>query len=241
MTKSTAANLRATKARRKTEGSRNNIGIWIVGVSAAVVLVVVLAIALGSRPATVSVDAPDLPAEWLVGTTMGNPEAPVTIQAWEDFLCPACRQWTTTVEPKLIDEYVKSGQVRIEFHQFPLSIHSPGAEMGAQASLCANEQNGFWPYHNRLFLGQEQGQAGFTIDALVRYADELGLDSRALMDCMSSQKYRDEVMASGSEALALGLNATPSVIVAGEQMVNPFDYEGEMKSLIENALAESGN
>lgn len=239
MTKSTSANLRATKTRRKTEN--NNIGIWIVGISAAIVLVVVLAVALSNRPATLAVSAPDLPEDWLVGTTMGSPDAPVIIQAWEDFLCPACRQWTTAIEPKLVDEYVKSGQVRIEFHQFPLSIHAPGAEMGAQASLCANDQNAFWPYHNRLFPAQDQGQAGFTIDSLVRYADELGLDSRAFMDCMSSQKYRADVAASGNEAIEMGLNATPSILVNGTRMNNPFDYEGEMKTLIEAALAESGS
>jgi protein-disulfide isomerase len=237
MTKSTAANLRATKTRRK--GDSNNIGIWIVGISAAIVLVVVLAVALSNRPAAVSVEAPDLPAEWLVGTTMGSPDAPVTIQAWEDFMCPACRQWTTEIEPQLIEEYIKTGQVRLEFHQFPLSIHAPGAEMGAQASLCANDQGAFWPYHNRLFPAQDQGQAGFTIDALVRYADELGLDSRALMDCMSSQKYRTDVTASVNEAISLSLNATPSILVNGTRMNNPFDYAGEMKTLIESALAES--
>lgn len=237
MTKSTAANLRATRARRKTDN--NNIGIWIVGISAAIVLVVVLAVALSNRPASIAVTAPDLPEEWLVGTTMGDPEAPVTIQAWEDFMCPACRQWTTAIEPQLIEDYIKTGQVRLEFHQFPLSIHAPGAEMGAQASLCANDQNAFWPYHNRLFPAQDQGQAGFTIDALVRYADELGLDSRAFMDCMSSQKYRQEVAASSSQAISMGLNATPSVLVNGVRMQNPFDYEGEMKALIEAALAEA--
>jgi protein-disulfide isomerase len=156
-------------------------------------------------------------------------------------MCPACRQWTTNVEPQLIEDYVKTGQVRIEFHQFPLSIHAPGAEMAAQASLCANDQGSFWPYHNRLFPAQDQGQAGYTIDALVRYADELGLDSRALMDCMSSQKYRDQVTASVNEAIALGLNATPSILVNGVRMENPFDYEGEMKSLIDYAMSESGN
>jgi protein-disulfide isomerase len=239
MTKSTAANLRATKTRRKSDS--NNIGIWIIGVSVTIVLVVVAAVAFQSRPASLAVTAPDVPAEWLIGTTMGNPEAPVTLQAWEDFMCPACRQWTSTVEPQLIEDYIKTGQVRIEFHQFPLSIHAPGAEMGAMASLCANDQNAFWTYHNRLFPAQDQGQAGFTIDALVRYADELGLDSRALMDCMSSQKYRDQVVASGNEAISLGLNATPSILVNGVRMNNPFDYEGEVKAAIESALAESGS
>jgi protein-disulfide isomerase len=238
MTKSSASSIRGTKTRRKTDN--NNIGIWIVGISAAIVLVVVLAVALSNRTATIAAEVPDIPAEWLVGTTMGDPEAPVTIQAWEDFMCPACRQWTATVEPQLIDQYIKTGQVRLEFHQFPLSIHAPGADMGAMASLCANDQGAFWPYHNRLFPAQDQGQAGFTIDALVRYADELGLDSRALMECMSSLTYRDEVTASGNEALSLGLNATPSVIVNGTKMTNPFDLN-EMKALIDSALAASGS
>lgn len=239
MTKSTAANLRATKTRRKTDN--NNIGIWIVGISAAIVLVVVLAVALSNRPASIAATAPDLPAEWLVGTTMGSPDAPVTIQAWEDFMCPACRQWTSTVKPQLIEEYIKTGQVRLEFHQFPLNIHAPGAEMAAMASLCANDQNAFWPYHSRLFPAQDQGQPGFTIDALVRYADELGLDSQALMECMSSQKYREQVTASGNEAISLGLNATPSILVNGVRLNNPFDYEGEFKTAIENALGEAGS
>jgi protein-disulfide isomerase len=238
MTKSSVSGIRTTRTRRKADS--NSIGIWIVGISAAIVLVVVLAVALSNRPAAVSVESPDVPEEWLVGTTLGNPEAPVTVQAWEDFMCPACRQWTSTIEPQLIEEYIKTGQVKLEFHQFPLSIHAPGADMAAMASLCAADQNAFWPYHNRLFPAQDQGQAGFTIDALVRYADELGLDSSTLLECMSSQKYRDEITASGNEALDLGLNATPSVLVQGTRLANPFDYN-ELKSAIENALAASGS
>ena len=41
MTKSTASSIRGTRARRKSDS--NTIGIWIVGVSAAVLLAVVLA------------------------------------------------------------------------------------------------------------------------------------------------------------------------------------------------------
>ena len=65
--------------------------------------------------------------------------------------------------------------------------------------------------------------------------------ARALMDCMSSQKYRDAIATSGTEALNLGLNATPSILVNGQPMTNPFDYEGEVKTAIENALAEAGS
>ncbi len=229
MTRS-AIGARSAKGRAKT-GS-NTIGLWIVGVSAGIVLLVVLFVALGNRPSARAVDVPDLPANWLARDAMGSPDAPVTVQAWEDFLCPACRQWNSVVEPRLVEEYVKTGIVRLEFRQFPLTGHQPGSGMAAMASLCAADQGGFWSMKGKLFEAQDRGQAGFTIDAIVRYADELGLNSRTLLECMTSQKYRDEVNASFNEAVTLGLNATPSILVNGVRMENPFDYN-ELTRLIE--------
>ena len=233
MTKS--ATSRSARSRQASTSSNNNIGIWIVGIAAVIVLAVVLIVAFSNRPSVTAIAAPDVQAEWLNGTVIGDPNAPVTIEAWEDFLCPACRQWTSTVEPQVIEQFVKTGQAKIEFHQFPLSSHAPGSIMGAMASLCANDQNAFWPYHDRLFMAQDQGQAGYTIDALVRYADELGLDSRALLECMSSQEHREAVDASGREAVQRGYNATPTIAVNGEPMANPYDMN-ELTALVNAGL-----
>jgi protein-disulfide isomerase len=221
---------------RSRQSASNNIGIWIIGIAAVIVLAVVLIVAFSNRPAATAIAAPDVQPAWLNGTVIGDPNAPVTIEAWEDFLCPACRQWTETVEPQIVEQYVKTGQVKLEFRQFPLTSHAPGSIMGAMASLCANDQNAFWPYHSRLFMAQDQGQAGYTIDALVRYADDLGLDSRALLECMSSQKYRDAVNASASEAaVTRGYGATPTIVVNGEPMANPYDMN-ELAALINAGL-----
>lgn len=224
----------ARRAKGSAKTGSNAVGLWIVGVSAAVVLIVVAFVALSNRPSTAAIDVPDIPAEWLERNSMGDPDAPVVVQAWEDFLCPACRQWNSTVEPRLIDEYVKTGTVRLEYRHFPLTGFQPGSGIAAMASLCAADQDAFWRYHNRLFLAQDLGQSGFTIDAMVRYADELGLDSRALLECMSSQTYRDQINASFNEAVELGLNATPSILVNGVRMENPFDFD-ELTRLIESA------
>jgi protein-disulfide isomerase len=217
----------------------DSIGLWIVGISAAVVLIVVLVVALSNRPTAVTVEAPDVPAEWINRNILGNPEAPVTVTAWEDFLCPACRQWTTAIEPKLIEDFVKDGKVKIEFRQFPLQGHAPGSDMAATASLCAADQNAFWTYHSRLFAAQDRGQPAYEFDALVTYASELGLDSRTFTQCLSSQKYRPEVQASFSEAVALNLTGTPSIFINGKAPANWADYE-EQKAMIEAELAAAG-
>jgi hypothetical protein len=47
--------------------------------------------------------------------TLGSADAPITIEVWSDFQCPACGFFARQVEPDLIDEYVKDGTVRLVY------------------------------------------------------------------------------------------------------------------------------
>jgi protein-disulfide isomerase len=235
MSKLLNTNAKGSRLARK-EQRANMVGVWIIGISAVVVLLVVLAVAWQNRPRAVSIAAPDIQAEWLGRTTMGNPDASITVQMWEDFFCPACFQWTEQIKPQFVEEFVKTGQVLLEFHHFPLQSHEPASKMAAMAAECAADQGAFWQFHDRLFAAQSSGQAGYTIDALVRYASELGLDSSAMLQCMSSQQYRAKVDDSFNQALSLGLNATPSMLINGKRMENPFDLNA-VKAEIDSLLA----
>jgi protein-disulfide isomerase len=235
------------KVKRKTTAQQKKTPIGLILVGAASVIVILLVVLLSinqSRSSSVtSVDVSkysELPDGWIQRATLGNPDAAVTIQMWEDFLCPACRQWTEQLEPELYREYVLPGKVKLEYHQFPLSIHDPGSTLAANASECAADQGGFWPYHDRLFqVAGEQGASGFTIDKLQQYADEVGLDGDALGQCMSSQKHWDEVRASVNQAIGMGLNSTPSILVNGQLAANPFDLNN-ITGQIDSLLAASG-
>lgn len=231
---------KSKSARRKgSKSGSNNIGLWIIGISAVVVIAVIAVVAISSnRKTATAIAAPDVQAEWLDRSVMGNPDAVVVVQTWEDFLCPACKDWGQQMKPRLVEEYVKPGLVRMEFRHFPLQAHAPGSTMSALASECAADQGGFWVYHDRLFQVQDRGQAAYQIDRLLEYADELGLDGNELAQCMNSQKYATEVNESFNQAIAQGLNATPSIVVNGKVMQNPFDYD-EMKAEIEQLLESS--
>lgn len=220
----TSANRKSRTVRQRRPGSRSALNLWLIGAGAFFVVLIGLVIYLNSRPTPVAVTKLDLPAGWVSGTTLGDPAAPVTIQTWEDFLCPACAQWTATIKPQLQTQYVDSGKVRIEFHQLPLRSHEPGASMAAHASLCAADQNQFWPFHDALFAAaSSRGQAGFTLNALVDTARGLGLDERTFSQCMSSQQHRADIDASLLEAQRLQLQATPSILINGDLVDNPFD------------------
>lgn len=229
------------KPKKKTSASsKRSLTPWIIGAGVVFVLLIILAVFLNERGTSATIEPPPVETEWIDRTRMGNPQAVVTVQAWEDFLCPACGDWQRMIEPQLIADYVETGDVLLEFKQFPLQMHAPGANMGAQASECAADQGAFWPYHDRLFVeAASRGQAGFQLERLIDYAGDLDLDEDAFRQCMTSQKYRTAVDESVNEAIRLGLNSTPSILING-QPAEPFNYDA-IKAEIDRLLAESGS
>lgn len=214
----------ATARRAARKGNSSSFALWLIAISILIVAAVVGVIVVSNRSTSKPIAAPDVPATWINRTTLGNAEAKVVIQAWEDFLCPHCKRWSTEVEPKIFTDFIKSGKVRLEFHQFPLQSHEPGASMAALASECAADQNAFWPYQDKLFSVQEQDQPAYELSKLTAYATELNLDTSKFSQCMSSLKHQGEITASVNEAIKLGLNSTPSILVNGKKMDNPYDY-----------------
>ncbi len=226
-----------SSGRKGGKSSSNNVGLWIVGISIGVVVLAIGILALNSRQSSASaIAAPDVPEEWLDRSSMGNPEAAVVIETWEDFLCPACRDWSTEMKTRVVNDFVKSGLVRMEFHHFPLESHAPGSMMAALASECAADQGAFWVYHDRLFQVQAAGQSAYQMERLVQYANDLGLDGNQLTQCLTGQKYASAVNDSYTQAISKGLNSTPSVVVNGKVMADPFDYRAlsaEIDALLE--------
>lgn len=237
MTSSTKPKSAPSAKARKTGAASSNVGLWIVGAAVLLVVLVVLLLWMNQRGTAAPVAAqPDVPAEWINGNVVGDPNAPVVVQAWEDFLCPACQQWTTAVEPQLFEDFVKTGKVRLEFRQFPLQQHAPGAQMSSQASLCAVDQNMFWPYHDRLFqAASTRGQAGVEIGNLTAFAREVGMDEAAFLRCMNNQEKAAAMNQELTQAQQLGLNSTPSILVNGQLVANPFDYNALISAI--NAAA----
>lgn len=216
------------------------VALWLIGGAAALVLIVVLVMALSNQPAAVSAaDYSELPANWINRNVIGNPDAPVVLQAWEDFLCPACGSWNQMIKPRLMDDYITDGKVQLEFHHFPLSQHEPGASTAAQSAECAADQGAFWPMHDKLFAGQNSGAAAFSAERMIQYAEELGLDSRDFTQCLTGQQHFDNVRGSLNQAMSLGLNSTPSLLINGALVDNPMDYEA-VSAEIDRLLAAAG-
>lgn len=231
----TSSRTKTTTHKPKAHG-QSSFGIWLILGSVLIVALGVGITILNNRTAAPTTSAQvDLPANWIQGKSMGNPEAKVTVQTWEDFRCPHCREWTTTVEPQLFNDYIKTGKVRLEFHLFPLNGFQPQSSIAGMAAECAADQNLFWPYHDRLFAAQDQGVEAYTQGGLTAIAKAAGLDEAKFTQCFSGLKHQATVNDSLQQATKLGLTGTPSLLINGKLMNSPFDYAA-LKAAIDPLL-----
>jgi len=119
--------------------------------------------------------------------TLGDPDAPVLLVEFAEFYCPFCAEFAWETFPKIQEEYIATGRVRYEFRN--LVVHGDAALLAAVAGECAHDQGGFWPYLDRLFAAVFPGRNLYRheeldVAALVRLAEEVGLDREEFARCL---------------------------------------------------------
>lgn len=139
--------------------------------------------------------------------SIGPADAPITIVEFSDFNCPYCRKFQQETLADLMATY--PNQIRFVYRDFPVT--SQESFIAAQAAQCANDQSAYWAFHDALFSDRH----GLGNDAYEAYAKELGLDSQALLDCVSAGKYAEEVQADARYAAGLGATGTPTFFING--------------------------
>ncbi len=143
---------------------------------------------------------------------LGPADAPVVIVEFSDFQCGYCGRWYDETLPLILDAY--PDEVKFVYRDFP--IFGEDSLRAALASECAKEQGKFWEMHNRLFErlnGREE--AALSEETLVGYAQELGLETRSFSECLSSQRYFDEILLDYQVAQSYGLHGTPGFVING--------------------------
>jgi protein-disulfide isomerase len=180
------------------------------------------------------------------GKAIGDPNAKVKIEVYEDFQCPSCKEFTNGVEKQLLEStYISSGQVYYVFMHYPFidsSSITKESHQAANASMCALEQGRFWDYHDILFANQGAENGGsFNDKRLQAFAQSLNFDMTAFNKCFSANKYSTDIETSFQQAQAAGVTGTPTVFLNGKIVTPGFvpTYD-ELKSAIDAALASGG-
>lgn len=97
---------------------------------------------------------------------IGNPSAPITMEVFGDFQCPACRQFFESTTKQVIEEYVIPGKVYLIHRDFPLDMH-PYARQAARLANAAAEFGQFEAIERALYDHQDEWSAKGNIAEVI--------------------------------------------------------------------------
>jgi len=239
--------IKAQRTKKKRQGRMNTL-LWVGGFIVILVLILISpSIYNAVKPAGefIRITPESHPME--AGKTIGNPDATVTVEVYEDFQCPACKEYTSSIEIQLVEStYMTNGQVKYVFMQYPFldsSTVTKESHQAANASMCALEQGRFWDYHDILYVNQGAVENGgsFNDKRLGAFAESLGLDMTTYNKCFSADKYSPDIEAEFQQGQTAGVTGTPTVIVNGTIITPGFvpTYE-QITAAIDAALIGGG-
>ncbi len=148
---------------------------------------IVVPSAIAARPTTVATRP-----EASEARVIGSPAAPVTIEVWSDYQCPACRAFAAMVLPRIVEELVNTGRARVAYHDF--AFIGPESMTAAVGARCAAREDRFEAYHEIVFANQRgENQGAFTTDRVVAIAELAGLDPASFEACLAEPGLAQQV------------------------------------------------
>ena len=96
----------------------------------------------------------------------GSKNAPVVMEEFSDYQCPACKTLYTTTNRLLMDNYVSTGKVYLIHRDFPLAMHAY-SRIAARYARAAADLGKIEPVEQTLFQNQEKWEQTGDVDGTV--------------------------------------------------------------------------
>lgn len=169
---------------------------------------------------------------------IGAVDAPVVLVEYADFRCPFCGLFARDTMPELLERYVDSGVLRVEWRDMP--VFGEESYLAAVAGRAAAEQGLYWEYHAKVFAGApERGHAELPREKLVSFAEEVGVpDLDRFARDLDSAELRAAVEADVYEGRSLGITSVPAFLVNDEPILGAQPIETFIAA-IEQEAAEA--
>ncbi len=162
----------------------------------------------------------------------GDPDADVTVVAFEDFACPHCRTYQADVVPTLRQEYIDPGRIRYEHRDLPIPVDDKWSWWVASAARGVQDTVGdgaFFAFADRAFERQDD----YSLAVIAEAASAVDADPCAVQNDAANEVYRPVLETDRSRAGDVGIRGTPGVVVDG-RVVEPT--VSGIRSAIEQAL-----
>jgi protein-disulfide isomerase len=228
--------------RREAERAKRRRMLTVAGIAVAVVaaIVVVGVIVQTQRNTVTAVVTPkNLSAEG--GVAFGPAGGVPVITLYEDFQCPACKQFEQALGGT-IHQLVAQGKVRAVYK--PVAIIGEESEVAGSAAMCAADlgPEKFMRYSTTLFANQPPENSGqLTNGRLTDLGAKAGITDAGWKECVSGGKYVGWIKDSTEKASKAGLRGTPWVLLNGKELPSEASTPEGLRKAVELVSGRSGS
>lgn len=179
------------------------------------------------------------------GNTLGSPTAPVTMQYFGDLECPICRQFSEGALTPLIEKYVRTGKLKIEYRNLETATREPETFRTQQiAALAAGKQQKAWDFIELFYRQQGQEDTGYVTE---KYLQELakqvpGMNLATWTADRSNGEFTNTMTSDAQAANNSGFTGTPSFLIGKtgqtpqkfeySSLTDPSSFESAINSLL---------
>lgn len=195
---------------------------------------------------SVTIDSPDvslsdvpLPEEDTRYARMGGPDADAVATIYGNWKCPYTRDFVLTQLPEVVDSFVTSGQLQLEFRSLAyqddepfLGPDAPRSSRGGLAVWDVDPES-YWSYFAYVFSNQPQERREWGQPSLLRrFAEESGVDQPDRIEgAVTSDAYADPVQATVQAALDAGVGSVPRIVTDQDVTAPTIDFEETLSQL----------
>jgi protein-disulfide isomerase len=151
------------------------------------------------------------------GARLGSSDAPVTVQVFNDIQCDPCSDWNRDVVVPLIEGPVRSGDIQLIYHNFPMT--ESGFFLGAYATVAAAKQDYEWQFIQLFFANQDeakkQGADQDFLNAVARGVGVVNFNVEQWQRDMNDDDIQATLDADEKITAERRLPAEPAVVVGG--------------------------
>ena len=168
---------------------------------------------------------------------LGDEDAPVIIVEFSDYNCPFCGRHNDQTKPLIQENYIDEGLVRYVFMDFV----GVGTPIPHEATQCVRELGNddlYWEMSKAILDNQNQDVN--SVDYLTTLATDIGIDQEDFVECMESNRYEEQIMASTSFGQSLGITGAPGFLIGNDEVgytvvsgAQPYNvFENQIENLL---------
>ncbi|MCW3020653.1 MAG: hypothetical protein JWN10_2961 [Solirubrobacterales bacterium] len=151
------------------------------------------------------------------GNVLGSPTAPVSLQYFGDLECPICQKFTLGALPTVINKWVRTGKLKIEYRSLETATREPEVFKSQQvAALAAGKQGKMWNYVETFYHEQGEEDSGYVTESYLQgIASQVpGLNLTQWTNDRGDPQLAEQVSTTDAQAASnAGFTGTPSFLI----------------------------